>query len=68
MKVGKYKGQSLREIMETTKGKYYINWFAENVVTPDNSKYYGKILTINQMLLNTKQIKPGTNDEDENSD
>jgi len=65
MKIGKNKGKSLKEIMETTKGKYYINWFAENIVKPDNEKYYGKILKVNQMLLDTKQIQPHKKNDEE---
>jgi len=65
MKIGKHKGQSLKEIMETTKGKYYINWFVENIVNKENEKFYGKIMKINQMLLDTKQIQPHKKEEEE---
>ncbi len=64
MKIGKHKGKTLKEIMETTKGKYYIHWFAENIITPENEKYYGKIIKVNKMLLDTKQIQPHSKDDD----
>ena len=63
MKIGKHKGKSLKEIMETTKGKYYIHWFAENIVNKENEKFYGKILKVNQMLIDTKQIVSKKGDE-----
>jgi len=68
MKIGKYKGQSLKEIMETEKGKYYINWFAENIVNEKNSMFYGKIMKVNQMLIDTKQIQPHKKKDESDSE
>ncbi len=50
MKIGKHKGKSLKELIEMPKGREYLYWFHDNVITKENEKFYGKIMKVVEQL------------------
>lgn len=57
MKIGKHKGKSLKELLETEKGKEYLYWFRDNVVNDENEKFYGKIIKVVHRLRDLDEFK-----------
>lgn len=57
MKIGKHKGKTLAELVETDNGQQYLLWFANNIVNDTNRMFYGKILKVVDKLKKEKVLK-----------
>ena len=57
MKIGKHKGKTLAELVETDNGQQYLLWFANNIVNDTNRMFYGKILKVVEKLKKEKVLK-----------